>query len=208
MVYIQRGNIETLARRNKTTKSTLGRIAKVISLPILAAALTAGCTGTYSYEQLSRFTALKFTSTGVTRNDPEVKTASIHVAAGADTTLPDWVVNHIRFFGSGRIDLNRNILITVSRGVTDYDWNLIIVTDIWQSGRTIFVRAQVLNWPLDLVVPKPEMTVTPADVVIVSKDQIVGTGNFTFLLLNDYGAVMAATSAVIKPASIAAAGPH
>jgi hypothetical protein len=177
------------------------KVLRVISLLVLAGVLSGmpACMPTYSYDELTEFARLEFTSTGVTRTGPEGNSPSIYVAANSNSPVPEWAANHMRFFGTGRVDLNKNLLIIVSRGVTDFHWNLIVVTDIWQTGKTVLVRAQILNWPENLAVPKS--TVHPADVVIVSKDQIAGSGEFVFRLMNDRGVVVASTQAIIRPIS-------
>jgi hypothetical protein len=170
------------------------KIIRVLLLVLLLSSLS-GCTRAFSYQQLSAFTQLEFRPDSLYSSDYQGKSPSIYVITDNTSIIPEW-------FGSSlqrrieRVDLTPALVIVALRGVTDYKDNWIIITDVWQKARTIYVRAQIVSMPDNINTPKYQSSRCHA--VFIKKDEITGQGKFTFVLLDDYGNLIATTSAIIQ----------
>jgi hypothetical protein len=153
------------------------------------------CTSTLSYSQLSKYSQLTFYPTGITRSSPGISNPSVLIAT-EKSDLPEWAFKHLRYFREEGVDFNQYVVIIAQRGATENYGNLIIVTDIWQHQRIIYVRAQIISWPESAGLPKT--TVYPADIVVVKKDGISGHGVFKIVLLDDYGKILSINKAKIN----------
>jgi hypothetical protein len=128
------------------------------------------------------FESLSFEGSGYPDKLPRIEAIT-----NIDSPLPSWYIKNPSWLGT--VDFTKCFIVVGYIGHQSAGDSGILITDIWQRGKTVYVRAQFVYIPR---INHPAEG-SPSHVVMIYKEKMKIFGEITFILLDDYGNERAST---------------